>query len=120
MSEGIKILDVQVAVDVAQRVLDMLKGKVFDVVTYHSAHRFDLTVLEEARLKGDSIDVNNTMVRIFLYPKRSIAFGVAESPVVTFISERRVDIVRKFPNGDTLIRIILINQDGLRLEWMND
>lgn len=110
MPETVVVLSLEDGIRVASRVFEMLSGKVFDVVSIHSKRIGDLNVLEEASLKEMSLVSTDTLVKIRLNPRRCLCFDVKESPVVTFVSDRRIDLMRELSKQDTLTKIILINQ----------
>lgn len=95
---------------VARDLVKILEGKVFDVVSFHSAHGNDIGVLESCRLKNGEVIVKDSLVKILLDPFRSISFDMRESPKITIESERQIKIVRRLSSRDTLTRIILINE----------
>ena len=94
----------------ASYIVKILQGTVFDVVSFHSAHGNDITVLEGCRLKTGEVIVKDSLVKILLDPRRSISFDMRENPKITIESERQIKIVRKLSSRDTLTRIILINK----------
>lgn len=109
MSEKIMILSVEDGKRAADRVVGMLKGRVFDIVNCHSAFNKDVTVLEEVQIGSGPVVVTDTLVKIPLYPRRSLCFDIKETPVVVFESERQIVISRKLSAKDTLVKVILIN-----------
>jgi hypothetical protein len=119
MPETIAVLSLDDGVKVGSMIFEKLSGKVFDVVSIHSRHNSDVGVLEEASLKDMCIEKNDTLVKIQLKPRRCLCFDIKDSPVVTFVSDRRIDIVRKLSERDTLTKIILINEKKLVEEVSN-
>lgn len=98
---------------VAGRIVAALTGKIFDVVSCHSAHNKDITVLESVRINEQKKVVSLiNLVKIHLFPRRSICFSLHESPVVCFESDRVITVTRKVSDADTLTRIILIQDRG--------
>jgi len=108
MSEKITISSVEDGKRVADRIVEMLKGKFFDIVSCHSIFNKDVTVLEEEWIDGRVV-VTDTLVKILLHPRRSLCFDIKESPVVIFESDRQIVISRKLSAKDTLVKVILIN-----------
>lgn len=109
MSEKITILSVEDGKMVADRIVGMLKGRIFDVVNCHSAFNKNVTVLEEVWVGLGPVVVTDTLVKIPLYPRRCLCFDIKESPVVVFESDRQIVISRKLSAKDTLVKIVLIN-----------
>ncbi len=109
MSEKIMILSVEDGKMVADRVIGMLEGRIFDVVNCHLAFNKDVTVLEEVRVGCGPVVVTDTLVKIPLYPRRSLCFDIKETPIVVFESDRQIVISRKLSAKDTLVKVILIN-----------
>lgn len=109
MSETMVVLSFSDATRVASMIFEKLSDKVFDVVSVHSKYNGDVSVLEEASLRDMCIEKKDTLVKIQLKPRRNLCFDIKDAPVVTFVSERRIDIVRKISERDTLTKIILIN-----------
>jgi hypothetical protein len=120
MSETITVLSLGDAMRVANMIFEKLNGKVFDIVSVHSKYNGDVSVLEEASLKDVCIEKKDTLVKIQLKPRRNLCFDLKDSPVVTFVSERRIDIVRKLSERDILTKIILINEKKLVEEEVTD
>ena len=89
--------------------IDRLKDKSFDIVSFHSKFNQGPYVLENCQLKSSIIEVKDTLVKIHLKPFRSISFDLHEDPKVTIESDRQIKIVRKLNSKDTVTRIILIN-----------
>lgn len=108
MSEKITVLSVEDGKKVAERIVEMLKGRIFDVVNCHSFNR-NVTVLEEVWVGSGPVVVTGTLVKIPLYPRRNLCFDVKENPVVVFESERQIVISRRLSAKDTLVKVILIN-----------
>jgi hypothetical protein len=96
---------------VAKMIAERLKGKKFDIVSFHSSHNIDSRVWENCTLKTSVPIVVGTTVKIALNPRRFIAFDLNENPLVTVESERQIKIVREMARGDTLTKIILINDN---------
>jgi len=109
MSEKITVLSVEDGRRVAYRIVEMLRGKAFDVVNCHSVFNRNITVLERVRVRCGPVVVVGTLVKIPLYPHRSLCFDIKENPVVIFESDRQIVILRKLSAKDTLIKVILIN-----------
>lgn len=109
MSEKITVLNVEDGKKVAERIVEMLKGRIFDVVNCHSAFNRNVTVLEEVWVGSGPVVVTGTLVKIPLYPRRNLYFDVKENPVVVFESERQIVISRRLSAKDTLVKVILIN-----------
>ena len=106
--EKITIVSMEVGNNVAGRIVEMLNGKVFTVVSYHSAYVNSPTILQNFTLKRLKPLVKGTLFKIVLYPRRSLAFDVSESPTVVFEDDKRIKIIRKL-GRDTVTREILIN-----------
>ena len=90
-------------------VLKVLQNRTFDVVNIHSAHRDVFNVLEEASLAG-TFHIVDTMVVIPLKPRRKLCLDTKEKPVVTFVSDRQICIVRIVSKRDILTKVILVNR----------
>ncbi len=110
MSEKMLIMNMEDGEKAARKLMRILEGKVFDIVSFHTAHHTDMTVLEDARVAEDvRMIVRGKLFKIPLIPRRNICFDIRETVTVEFVSDRRVDIVRKLNQNDTVFRVILIN-----------
>ena len=109
MSEKITISSVEDGKRVADRIVEMLRGKAFDVVNCHSVFNRNVTVLEKVRVRCGPVVVIGSLVKIPMYPYRSLCFDIKESPVVVFESDRQIVISRKLSAKDTLVKVILIS-----------
>ena len=109
MSEKVMISSVEDGKRMADRIVEMLRGKVFDVVNCHSVFNRNVTVLERVRVRCGPVVVIGTLVKIPMYPHRSLCFDIKESTVVVFESDRQIVISRKLSVKDTLVKVILIN-----------
>lgn len=94
----------------ADEIVKLLEGKVFDIVSFHSAYD-KVFVVEERRLRSSEVTVKDTSVKILLFPSRNLSFDLKEDPEISIESKRQIRIVRKLSYGVVLTRIILINPD---------
>lgn len=102
------IYTIEDGIIVARKIVEMLDGMKFDVVSCHSAHQADMMVLEEVSLASLSLVVSDGLIKIPLKPRRNLCFDIKDKPLVIFESYRQIRIVRNFAR-DTLTRIILVN-----------
>lgn len=103
----VNIYNLEDGVIVARKIVEMLDGMKFDVVSCHSVHQADMLVLEEASLVSLTLVISGDLIKIPLKPRRNLCFDVKDKPSVIFESHRQIRIVRNFAR-DTLTRIILI------------
>ena len=91
----------------ANEIIAFLHGKRFFVVSVHSNHFPDTSLLENYSLVG-SYRVVEGMCILPMLPKRSIAFEIAPTTTVTFDFPNKLIIERQLNARDRLKRIILV------------
>lgn len=109
MAEKITVISIEDGQKVAERIAEMLNGKTFSVVSFHSAHTNDPTIWQNFSLKESKPIYMGLLFKVVLYPHRSLCFDVREMPEITFVDDNRIDMVRKISDWDKVTRIILIN-----------
>lgn len=116
MREEYSRMNLQDIEKLATRIIEMLRDRAFDVVTENYYHPQRNSLLEHFTLGSFVPEVSESLVKIYLKPRRCLTFDPKDKPIIRFMEDGSIRITRYLGPDGILIRTIVIKEKTLNAE----